>query len=198
MIRRLEFPGFFLIALAGLISTVGAVETPKEEFPEPIVLGGSTLVLNGTATRNVFGVRVYNAGLYVSHATNDGESIMNSNHGPKRLKIILLRSVPEAKFVSAVEDNLDNNLTPTEQTDFAEHIAAFFKSFESDGDLNPGSEVTIDYLPEEGMVVMVDGHRRAVIPGRDFYHTLLRLWIGQPLQHSMKTGLLRGAGNAEP
>ena len=29
-----------------------------------------------------------------------------------------------------------------------------------------------------------------VIPGDEFYHALLRLWIGEPLQKSIKEGLL--------
>ncbi len=172
-----------------------ALGAPKSGFPEPIDLGGHGLVLNGTATRSVYGLRVYDAGLYVSHASGDGAHIMEHNHGPKRLKIIMLRSVPEAKFASAVRDNLDQNLTNMEQTVYADHLARFFKSFENGADLDRGSEITIDYLPSEGTVIMVDGKRQAVIPGRDFYHALLRLWIGNPLQSSIKSGLL-GKGKA--
>ena len=185
--------GYFLAAAICMSSA--AFGTPKGDFPEPIVLEGLSLVLNGTATRSVFGIRVYNTGLYVSHATDDAVGIMERDHGPKRLKIIMLRSVSEAKFTSAVRDNLDQNFTPMEQTVFAEDLAVFFKSFENGAELNQGAVIIIDYLPSEGTVVMVDGIRQAVIPGRDFYHVLLRLWIGKPLQSSIKNGLL---GNGRP
>lgn len=181
-------PGHFAVAAIFMVSS--AFGAPKEGFPEPIDLGGHSLVLNGTATRSVFGVGVYDAGLYVSHLTTDEDGIMEHNHGPKRLKIIMLRSVPEDKFASAVRDNLDRNLTPVEQEVFSEELEGFFKSFQNGADLNDGSEITIDYLPLEGTVVMVNGERQAVIPGREFYHALLRLWIGKPLQSSIKTGLL--------
>ncbi len=173
-----------------MISCAMALDSPKAGFPEPIVLGGQALVLNGTATRSVFGIRVYDVGLYVSHTTGDGAEVMERNSGSKRLKIIMLRSVPEAKFVSAVQDHLDDNLTPAEQVHYARELASFFQSFEKGSALEDESEVTIDYLPLEGTVVMIDGRRRAVIPGGDFYHVLLRLWIGKPLQSSIRTGLL--------
>jgi len=185
-----SLPGYLAVAMVCLISSANSAEASSGEFPEPIDLGGGPLVLNGQATRSVFGVRVYDAGLYVSHATDDGAAIMERNMGPKRLKIILRRAVPSDKFSSSVRDNLDRNLTPAEQAVFADHLAAFFKSLKIGTDLNRGTEVTIDYLPGEGTVVMVNGQRRAVIPGHDFYHALLRLWIGKPLQSSMKTGLL--------
>ncbi len=167
-----------------------ALGVPKDGFPEPIVLDGLTLVLNGTATRRVFGIGVYDAGLYLNYATNDGAGIMERNPGPKRLKIIMLRAVSEERFAAAVRDNLDRNLTPLEQAVFAEELTVFFKAFENEADLSRGTAITIDYLPSEGTVVMVDGKRQAVILGRDFYHALLRLWIGKPLQASIKTGLL--------
>ncbi len=185
-----SLPGCFATVAICMISTVMALETPKEDFPEPIILENLELVLNGTATRSVFGIGIYNAGLYVDQATNDEVEIMERNHGPKRLKIVMLRSVPEAKFASAVHDNLDKNLTPLEQEIHAQALAVFFKAFENGADLVRGSEVVIDYLPSEGTVVMVDGERQAVIPGHEFYHALLRLWIGKPLQASIKTGLL--------
>jgi hypothetical protein len=153
-------------------------------------LDGAELVLNGTATRTFFGIRVYEVGLYLNALTNDGAEIMGNNAGPKRLKILLHRAVPEAKFVSAVRDNLDRNLTVEEQEKFAAELLVFFQTFENAADLNRGAEVVIDYLPSEGTVVMVDGQKRTLIPGREFYHTLLRLWIGNPLQSSIKTGLL--------
>ncbi|MEX1118200.1 MAG: chalcone isomerase family protein [Terrimicrobiaceae bacterium] len=183
-------PGCFAGLAICMLAAGTAHGVPKEGFPEPIVLEGSELVLNGTATRSVFGVGVYDAGLYVSEASSDGDGIMERDHGPKRLKIIMLRPVPEAKFASAVRDNLDKNLTAFEQTVFAVDLEAFFKSFENGTQLDRGSEIALDYLPSEGTIVMVDGKRQAVIPGRDFYHALLRLWIGKPLQSSMKTGLL--------
>jgi len=69
-------------------------------------------------------------------------------------------------------------------------LETFFQCFKNGVDISQGSEVTIDYLPGEGTIITSEGRQRAVIPGHDFYHALLRLWIGKPLQASMKTGLL--------
>jgi|GEM_PF-974097 len=187
---RFSIPGCFVSLVILMHFTPASLGAAKDEYPESVALGGKGLILNGTATRSVFGIRVYDVGLYVSDATDDDAKIMRHNHDPKRLKIVMLRSVSDANFVSAVRDNLDKNLTASEQAAFAEELAVFFKTFGNGTDLKEGSEITIDYLPSEGMVISVDGEKQAVIPGRDFYHAILRLWIGSPLQSSIKSGLL--------
>lgn len=155
-----------------------------------MVLGHHELVLNGTATRGVFGIRIYAAGLYVSRATGDSEEILIRNHDPKRLKIVMLRVVPEDKFAAAVQESISRNFSESEKQRFAREFATFFQCFTGGTDLVKGSEVCLDYLPDVGTVVTVGGRTLAVISGRDFYHALLRLWIGKPLQSSMKIGLL--------
>jgi hypothetical protein len=40
------------------------------------------------------------------------------------------------------------------------------------------------------MILSHNGREVGTIPRADFYHLMLRLWIGHPLQESMKAGLL--------
>jgi hypothetical protein len=61
-------------------------------------------------------------------------------------------------------------------------------------DLTRGSVVNIDYIPEQGMLILVDETVLEIIPGKEFHHAILRLWIGSPPQQSIKTGLLGQAG----
>ena len=177
------------LALA-IFSAAQAAETSGIGFPDRVVFDHRELTLNGTATRAVFGIRVYAAALYVSRATGDAEEITNRNGDPKQLRIVMLRAVPEDKFASAVRDNVDRNFSEAEKLRFSREFDAFFQCFANGADLVKGSEVRIDFLPAEGTVVRVGGRNLAVIPGHDFYHALLRLWIGNPSQSSMKTGLL--------
>ena len=184
--------GLLTCLLLLVLSPAHARETNGIDFPDQLSLGNRTLVLNGTATREVFGIHVYAAGLYVSKSTGDAGEIMNRNDDPKRLRIVMLRDVGEDKFASAARDNIARNFSDAEKTRFSGDFDTFFKCFANGKDLVKGSEVIIDFLPNEGTVVRVGAHKLAVIPGKDFYHALLRLWIGKPLQTSMKTGLLVG------
>lgn len=178
--------GLFLL----MNSTSHSAETGGIEFPNRIELSKQALVLNGLATRSVFGVRVYEAGLYVSKATSDAEEILRKNEAPKRLRLVMQRAVEEDKFSSAVRDNIARNFSDAELGKFSKDFDAFFKCFENGPKLDKGTEVCIDYLPGEGTIVRVAGQNLQVIPGHEFYHALLLLWIGNPLQSSIKTGLL--------
>jgi hypothetical protein len=175
-----------------LSSSADARDSEGIAFPEMITLGGQDLILNGTATRTFFGFRVYVAGLYVSKATKDASEIMDRNPDPKHLRIVMLRVISEKRFATTARNNIQKNLTLEEQATFSTELDTFFKPFEKGNDLKAGSEVRIDYAPGEGTILTVEGRKLAVIPGREFYHTLLRLWIGKPLQPSIKIGLLRG------
>jgi hypothetical protein len=154
------------------------------------MFAGEELVLNGTATRGFFGLRIYEAALYLNAPSRDAAAIMEHNRRPKCLKLVMARAIPVGKFVGAVRENLDRNFSRQEQERFAGELEIFFACFEAGGTIGEGSEVLVGYEPGGGTILSLDGRRLAVIPGHDFYHALLRLWIGTPTQASMKSGLL--------
>ena len=73
-------------------------------------------------------------------------------------------------------------------------LAAFLACFGGGEALDNGSVIHIDFAPGSGTHVAVDGKMVDTIAGDDFYHALLRLWIGNPLQESMRLGLLGKTG----
>jgi archaellin len=103
---------------------------------------------------------------------------------------MMLREVKEEDFVSTIRNNIDNNFSAEEKTLYAEKVDTFLGCFKGGSNLKKGSVITIDFLPETGMVVGLDEQVFEPIAGEDFYHTVLRLWIGKPLQASIKDGLL--------
>lgn len=163
-------------------------------FPEQTVLENRPLVLNGTATRTVWGIKVYVVGLFLAEANHDENAILNTDRAPKRVQISMLREVSEDQFVSTIQDNIDNNFTSAEKKLFVGELEAFFSCFNGGTELKEGGLVTIDYLPGKGMVVGLNDRQFDAIPGDDFYHAILRLWIGKPLQKSIKEGLLGRVG----
>ena len=183
---------FALIASLSLICGAGAKEEAPPVAAAPAQRDG--LVLNGEATRSVWGFEVYKIRLFLPEVMRDAEQIMGAKSDAKRIEITMVRSVEEEQFSSTVQENIDNNFTDAEKEKFARQLSEFLGCFNNGADLEPGNVITIDYAPSEGTVVKLDGRTLDTIPGADFYHALLRLWIGKPLQKSIKDGLVGAAG----
>jgi hypothetical protein len=169
---------------------VSAAEIKGLPFPEEICLADCGLVLNGTAVRTVFGFKVYVVGLYLAERSDNHEAIMTKDPGGKRVHISMLREVSAERFESTIQETVDTNFSDAEKERFASELKAFLSCFGGGSVLDTGSEVIIDFLPGQGMLVSVDGHEFDLISGGDFYHAILRLWLGKPPQESLKNGLL--------
>ena len=146
------------------------------------------MALNGTATRTVFGFDVYHVGLYVTR-TSKNENMIYADPGKKRIQIKMLRDVKGKKFESTVRKNIEENFTAAEKQKYNAELERFLDCF-VDRKLAEDSVVHIDFLPGKGTRVALAGKHLDLIEGDDFYHALLRLWIGNPLQESIKHGLL--------
>lgn len=179
-----------LCLVAVLVVTHAHAIAQESATPASAEVGGQSLVLNGKATRTVWGFPVYHVGLFLEKPSADGESIMSTDRGAKRIHMSMLRSVEKKDFVATVRENIDQNLTPAEKETFAAELDAYLGHLEKGGDIEPGRVITIDYLPGKGTVLALDGRQVGTIAGHEFYHVMLRLWIGRPLQASIKQGLL--------
>ncbi|MBE2181573.1 MAG: chalcone isomerase family protein [Chthoniobacterales bacterium] len=182
-------------ALAALASLLLASFARASEFPAETIVDGQRLVLNGSATRTVWGFGIYHIGLFLTEKSGDEQAILANDQEPKRIHIRMVREVGKQRFTGTVQQSLDQNFSPEDTRRFASEIARFLAFFHQGEGLKQGTEITIDFIPARGMVAAKDGVELGVIPGADFYHKILGLWIGKPLQKSIKDGLLgRGAG----
>lgn len=181
----------FLIACLTLgVAAAMTAAAGDPAMPETSSVAGQELVLNGRAVRSVWGFPVYEVGLFLGERNADAEAIMKRDRAPKRVRMQMLRAVEKGKFVGTVRENIDQNLSPAEKEAFASELDAYVGYLENGGDIEPGRVITIDYVPGEGTVLGLDGKRIGTVAGEDFYHVMLRLWIGRPLQPSIKEGLL--------
>jgi hypothetical protein len=188
--------GKALLLAALLAATTPAVAevAPPRELPPAAEVGGARLVLNGSALRTVWGFEVYRIGLFLASPVADADAILRTDRNPKRVHIIMLRSVSADQFTGTVQESIDRNFSPAEKELFAAELSQFLGFFHGGSDLRPGSEVVLDFDPARGMVASVDGREAGAIPGPDFYHAILRLWLAKPLQASIREGLLGQAG----
>lgn len=184
------------IAAIVLATALAAVAAAGENTApaETTSVGGRDLVLNGRALRSVWGFRVYEVELFLGERNSDAAVIMTQDRQPKRVRMKMLRSVEKEKFVATVRENIDQNLSAEEKAEFAAELESYIGHLQKGGDIEPGRVITIDYLPGTGTVLGLDGRQVGTIGGDDFYHMMLRLWIGRPLQPSIKDGLLGQVG----
>lgn len=192
--KKTFFTAWFLGLTALCLPASQALDIHGVNFPDQVQLENSGLVLNGTATRTVWGLKVYVVGLFLSDRCHNCETIMSEHTLPKRVLISMLRKVSVDKFGSTIQENIDNNFSEAEKVKYRKELEAFLACFGNGTDLDSGSAVTIDFIPSKGMVVGVNDHQFEPIQGDEFYHAMLRLWIGEPLQKSIKEGLLGKAG----
>jgi hypothetical protein len=152
--------------------------------------GGPELVLNGAGVRVVLVARVYVAALYLPARSSEGEAILHARQ-PWRLSMVLLRNLTVARLKSSITGALRETLTPEQEKPLAPGLEQMDAIFESLPPLKKGASFVIDYSPQTGTSVQMDGESKGVIAGDDFSEALLRIWIGEhPRDMRLRAALL--------
>lgn len=180
---------FTAIVMALSLQAASAIEVEGAKFDDKVKLGNADLVINGTGVRSKFGKR-YVAALYVGTKSGDAKAVITSK-GPKRVVLHLLKDGDgktfSKAFVSGIEDNAGAGLAAIQ-----DRVKMFADVMLSLGDVKAGTVITIDFVPEKGTQVNVNGKPQGKeIPGEDFFQGLLKVWLGDdPVQNDLKAGLL--------
>ncbi|MFT4548317.1 MAG: hypothetical protein ACI9UA_000390 [Pseudoalteromonas tetraodonis] len=191
--KTLSFLTAALVTLgAGLFYLSTTTEADEPAPQKTIKANEDGLKLNGSATRAVLAgtVKVYQVGLYVANPTKD-EKLIFADRKKKRVQIKMLREVTGKRFDSTIRKNIKRNYSDAEQKKYSKQNEQFLNCF-VEKILAKNSVVDIDFIPGKGTEILIDRKRVDLIPGDEYYHVLLRLWIGDPLQKSIKEGLLKG------
>lgn len=183
----------FCAAAALLLSAAaGAAEIEGLKLPERVALGakGPKLVLNGAGVRTQAVFSLYVAALYLPAKMDDSEKILRHNRA-SRLSLHMLRKLTADQITSSINTALRETLTPEERMPLESHLQEFSAMLERLPELKKGTQIVIDYVPKLGTVIQVDGEEIGRIPGADFNHALLRVWIGErPRDMRLKKAIL--------
>ena len=89
----------------------------------------------------------------------------------------------------AFENGIQANHSAAEAEALKPRIAELLSLFT---DAKQGDVILLDFLPESGTAVSVNGHAKGKpISGEDFYRALLRIWLGdKPVDGDLKKSLL--------
>lgn len=183
------------IVLLSIAWSVGAVEVAGVKFDEKtqIAPNAPELVLNGAGLRTKFFVKVYAGGLYLTQTNRNAAEIINMA-GAKRVQLVMLRDVTAKQFGDALREGLDDNNSAEELQRIKPQIDQLFALMEQIGELKKTGTVRLDFIPESGTRIQVNGESKgAAIPGGELYRALLRIWLGdKPVDADLKAGMVGG------
>jgi hypothetical protein len=187
--------GILLAASMGAVTAFVALEASAVEcdgvsFPDPVVVDGSSLKLNGLGLRlaTMLKVKVYVAALYVAAPSGDPKAILDAKTA-KRLVLGFVRDVDAADLNEAWEEGFEANAK--EQLRALQERIEKLKTWMSD--MKSGQRLTFTSVPGAGIEVDVNGKVAGRIDGDDFSRAFLSIWLGEhPPNPGLKAGLLGG------
>jgi hypothetical protein len=195
--RRRLLAASAAFAMAGLASAAHATRSIEVEglnFAGDIVLGGTSLQLNGVGLRAVAWLKGYAAALYLPRKASTPEQVLAQADTARRLQLRMLVDVDADEFVKAFHKGIARNTPAADAARLTERVARFDAAVRSLGKLKTRDVIDLDYLPGRGMQLARNGKPvGGPVAGDDFYAALLRCFIGQrPADPEMKVGLLGG------
>lgn len=167
-------------------ATIGGVS-----FGGRAEVGGQQLRLNGVGMRASPVLKGFAAGLYLAQSSSSTEQVLHTP-GPKRLRMRMLLDVPIQVFTHAVRKGIRRNVPEPQQAGLSERIGTFDAILQSVGKVFDGDVIDLDYLPDAGLVIQINGKPRgAPIPGEDLYAAVMLVFLGErPVDAKLKAGLL--------
>jgi hypothetical protein len=178
-----------VLLLAAMTPAARAAECVGVTMPDDYKLGADTLVLNGLGARlaTMLKVRVYVAGLYLKEHVHDPAAIIATDQ-PRYLQLDFVRDVTKKEMTDAWTEGFKKN-AGGKLDSLTNEIAMLNGAM---ADLPTGSKLAFGYQPGKGTDVSINGASKAVIPGSDFASALISIWLGNPPNKEVKTGLLGG------
>lgn len=181
----------FLAVLFFAQSAFAAVEVAGVKFEDKAKLGNAELALNGAGLRSRFVIKVYAIGLYLPERKQAAADVLAAK-GAKRLHIVTLRELSAEDFANALVESIQKNHPDAAMDPLKARVEDFRAAILTLKTARQGAVVQLDWLPEGGTRLTVDGKALGKdIPGEDFYQALLKIWIGgRPAQDDLREALL--------
>jgi len=172
-----------------------AAEVAGVKVEERVKLGSSELQLNGAGVRTRLIFKVYVGALYLPEKKSSATEVL-ALKGAKRVSMTLLRDLRARQLTDALEDGIRANHSEAEIVALRERLDALLAAMNEIGSAKEKTVITLDFLPESGTGVTVDGASRGKpVPGEDFFIALLKIWLGDsPVEPNLKKAMLGQGG----
>ena len=191
---RILFTVLLLTTVAALPPAAHAVEIEGVKIDDKVTLtsGGPELVLNGAGVRHKLAfIKMYIGSLYLTKKISDRNAVL-ADPGPKRVSMhVLANEITAPDFIASMNNALAVNLVPHELALLEKRISALNTMMAAVKIINKGSVVNIDYIPNVGTRITINGQEKMTILGEEFFRALLHIWIGnQPVDGRLRDAML--------
>jgi len=147
------------------------------------------LILNGSTVRREAQHAVYVGGLYLKEQATSFDEVLNDPNHKRFLLFCSTEEIPSSKLIRAWEQGFAINYTEAEINQLQPMIQEFNKIWKTG--LKAGDEVWVDFIPEQGTKISINGKLITEIAGDEFYQAFLKTWLGpHPFNKKMKKALL--------
>jgi len=183
-----------LLMVCGLLLSwnTSALELADVKLADSVNLDNQNLVLNGAGIRTKWLFKIYVGALYLPQKQTSAEAVIADEH-QHRIAMHILHGLSGEKLFNAFKEGIEANNTPAELAALGVQIQEMKLIFDSVNEVKPGDTIMLDYLPDSGTRVTVNGTERGIITGGDFNRALLKIWLGKnPVQDDLKKGMLGG------
>ncbi|MFZ6741607.1 chalcone isomerase family protein [Undibacterium sp. JH2W] len=182
--------------LLGLLASfttpgLGATEIAGVMLEDKICLDKHDLQLNGAGIRSKAIFQVFVAALYLSEKSKQAAEILASPTA-KRMQIVMLRDISAEKFGQNFMEGMKQNVSKEQKSKIIDQMVRLGEMFSKVPEFRKGDKLTVDWLPDTGTVIMINGQKTmSNLPEPLFYNALLKLWLGEnTVQDSLKRQLL--------
>ena len=167
---------------------LSALEVAGVKLADKARVGAGELVLNGAGIRTRVIFKLYVGALYLTEKKSAAAEVLEEK-GAKRVALTLLRDLSGKQLNEAFEMGIQANHSAAELEPIKPRIAELLSLLT---DVKEGDVILLDFLPESGTVVSLNGTVKGKpIPGEDLYRALLRIWLGdKPVDGDLKKGML--------
>lgn len=191
---RVFYFGLLFAAFCTHATVVRSAEIEGVKIDDKVVQGsgGPELVLNGAGVRHKLAfLKVYIGSLYLAKKTTDRDAVL-ADAGPKRVSMhILSNEVSASDLIAAMNNALAANLVPHELALIEKRIRNLNNMMSAVKTISKGTVVNLDYIPNSGTRITINGQEKLIIPGEDFFRALLHVWIGsQPVDGRLRDAML--------
>jgi len=182
------------VAALTLALSAQAVRYQGQDFADSLELGGKTLVLSGIGERAAFGFHGYSAALYMTKKGRTADEIYAVS-GPKRMELRItlpMKSIGAAEFEKAITKGVERNCTEAEKAALGDRVHRLNANLDLVGSVKKGDVILIDYVPERGTTLSVNGKVFGdAVPGGDLYTAFLKVFLGEKVSDErLRAGLL--------
>lgn len=180
-----------LSALPAMPALAQTTEVGGVKYDNTARVAGETLQLNGAGIRYKAVFKVYTAGLYLNQKAGTPEAVI-ANPGPKRIHVVMLRDIDANELGKLFTRGMQDN---SPRDEFSKSIPGTIRMgeiFSAKKKLSNGESFSVEYVPNTGTSVLVNGKVMGEpIKEPEFFTGLLRIWLGKsPADNNLKDALL--------